>query len=175
MKNTNRGIILVGHGGLPSDFPSEQVAKLMRLEKERRRTKQEPSAEEIEIDQTLRHWPRTETSDPYKAGFEQLLSHLIPLFDGMMVKPAYNEFCTPNLTEAIEEMIALGVKHITITSTMFTPGGSHSEVEIPEEIEPLKAKYPDTTIVYAWPYNLKKVAHLLKEHIGTFDLEACEN
>ena len=175
MSRTNRGVILVGHGGLPSDFPSEQVSKLMRLEKERRRTKQEPSAEEIEIDRTLRHWPRTVTSDPYKAGLEQLLSHLSPLFDGMIVKLAYNEFCAPNLTEAIEAMIAEGVNKITVTSTMFTPGGSHSEVEIPEEIEPLKAKYPDTTIVYAWPYDLSKVAHLLKEHISAFDLHACES
>ena len=165
MNITNRGIILVGHGGLPSDFPSEQVSKLMRLEKERRRTKQKPTAEEIEIDRSLRHWPRTVQSDPYKAGLEHLLSYLSPLFDGMRVELAYNEFCTPNLTEAIEAMIAEGIKHITVASTMFTPGGSHSEIEIPEEIEPLKSKYPDTTIVYAWPYDLSKVAHLLKEHI----------
>ena len=175
MNITNRGIILVGHGGLPSDFPSELVAKLMRLEKERRRTKLEPSSEEIEIDRTLRHWPRTVESDPYKAGLEQLLSYLSPLFDGMMVKLAYNEFCAPNLTEAIEAMIAEGVKHITVASTMFTPGGSHSEIEIPEEIEPLILKYPSTTIVYAWPYDLGKVANLLKEHITSFDLHACES
>ncbi len=175
MKNTKRGIVLVGHGGLPSDFPSEQVSKLMRLEKERRRTKQEPSAEEIEIDRTLRHWPRTATSDPYKAGLEQLLSHLKPLFEGWVVKLAYNEFCAPNLTEAIEEMIAEGVKHITVASTMLTPGGSHSEVEIPEEIEPLKTKYTDITLVYAWPYDLSKIAHLFKEHISAFDLLAQEN
>jgi sirohydrochlorin cobaltochelatase len=103
MNITNRGTILVGHGELPSDFPSEQVSKLMRLEKERRCTKQDPSAEEMEIDRTLRHWPRTASSDPYKAGLEQLLSHLSPLFDGMMVNLAYNEFSAPNLTEAIEE------------------------------------------------------------------------
>jgi len=175
MDITNRGIILVGHGGLPSDFPSDQVAKLMRLEKERRRTKQEPSTEEIEIDRTLRYWPRTAESDPYKAGLEQLHTHLSPLFNGMRVKLAYNEFCAPNLTEAIEAMIAEEVRHITVASTMFTPGGSHSEIEIPEEIEPLKSKYPDTTIVYAWPYDLSKVANLLKEHITSFDLHACES
>lgn len=175
MENKNQGVVLVGHGGLPSDFPSEQVSKLMRLEKERRRTKQQPTAEEIEIDRTLRHWPRTATSDPYQAGLEQLGTHLAPLLDGKKVKLAYNEFCAPNLTEAIEDMIEQGVEHITVISTMFTPGGSHSEQEIPEELEPLQEKYADITIVYAWPYDLTKVAHLLREQINAFDVHACEN
>jgi sirohydrochlorin cobaltochelatase len=129
---------------------------------------------ELEMEQTIRQWPRTPETDPYKTGLESLASHLEPLLGGSILITAYNEFCAPNLTEAIEALITEGVKYITVASTMFTPGGSHSEQEIPDEIKPLTKKYPDITIVYAWPYDLNKVAHLLKEQICTFDLHACE-
>jgi hypothetical protein len=35
MKSAKRAVILVGHGGLPSDIPSEIVEKFMRLHKAR--------------------------------------------------------------------------------------------------------------------------------------------
>ena len=35
MKCANRAVILVGHGGLPSDIPSEIVEKFMRFHKAR--------------------------------------------------------------------------------------------------------------------------------------------
>jgi sirohydrochlorin cobaltochelatase len=51
---------------------------------------------------------------------------------------------------------------------MFTPGGSHSESEIPEELEELRKKHPNVTLTYAWPYNLAKVSKMLMEHIQQF-------
>lgn len=48
---------------------------------------------------------------------------------------AYNGFCAPTLEESVEDLIKKGATHITVTTTMFTPGGSHSEVEIPEILE----------------------------------------
>ena len=38
MKNYKRAVVLVGHGGLPSDIPSEIVEKFMRLHKARVKT-----------------------------------------------------------------------------------------------------------------------------------------
>jgi sirohydrochlorin cobaltochelatase len=51
---------------------------------------------------------------------------------------------------------------------MFTPGGSHSEIEIPEELEELRQKHPGITLTYAWPYNLGQVTKMLMEHIQQF-------
>ena len=51
---------------------------------------------------------------------------------------------------------------------MFTPGGSHSEYEIPEEMAELRKKHPGVTLTYAWPFDLGKVAEMLAAHIKQF-------
>jgi sirohydrochlorin cobaltochelatase len=51
---------------------------------------------------------------------------------------------------------------------MFTPGGSHSEIEIPEIIEQLKKEYPGVRLRYAWPFDLSVVAKLLHEQADRF-------
>ena len=78
-----------------------------------------------------------------------------PLLNGAQFGIAYNEFCGPTLPEAVEELIGKGVEQITVVSTMFTPGGSHSEFEIPEELQELRARHPDVTLNYAWPFDLR--------------------
>ena len=45
---------------------------------------------------------------------------------------AYNEFCAPTLEESVEELIKKGATHITVTTTMFTPGGSHQRLKFPK-------------------------------------------
>ena len=91
-----------------------------------------------------------------------------PLLNGAQFAIAYNEFCEPTLPEAVEELIGKGVEQITVVSTMFTPGGSHSEFEIPEELQELRARHPDVTLNYAWPFDLSQVARMLFEHIQRF-------
>ncbi|MDH4082915.1 MAG: hypothetical protein OEV99_13885 [Nitrospira sp.] len=45
--------------------------------------------------------------------------------DGQFFAIAYNEFCAPTLEESVESLIKQGATSITVTTTMFTPGGSH--------------------------------------------------
>lgn len=163
-----KGVILVGHGGIPKGYPQDLVTKLKRLEAQRRAAGQPMSPEEHELDQKIRLWPRTPETEPYQAGLEKLAAQLKPLMNGAHFSTAYNEFCTPTLSEAIEQQIAEGVKDITVVSTMFTPGGSHSELEIPEELAELRQKHPGVTLNYAWPFDLGKVAEMLNEHIKRF-------
>lgn len=171
MSDGTKGVILVGHGGIPKGFPSDLVSKLKRLEAQRRAAGKPMSEEEYELDQKIRLWPRTPEIDPYQAGLEQLATHLKPLTNGGHFSIAYNEFCTPTLEEAIEKQIADGAKDITVVSTMFTPGGSHSEYEIPEEMAELRKKHPGITLTYAWPFDLGKVAEMLAEHIQRFQAQ----
>ena len=126
------------------------------------------SPEELELDTKIRKWPRTSESDPYQAGLEALASQMKPMLNGSHFSIAYNEFCGPTLSEAVEAIIAKGAKHITIVSTMFTPGGSHSEFEIPEEMEELRKTHPGVKLNYAWPFDLNKVARMLTDHISKF-------
>jgi len=78
---------------------------------------------------------------------------------------AYNEFCAPTLEEAVEDLINQGATSITVLTTMFTPGGSHSEVEIPEILDHLRPKYPDIKLRYAWPFDLQLIAKTLTEQL----------
>ena len=168
MADLKKGIILVGHGGIPKDYPGDLVSKLKRLEAQRRAAGQPMSAEELELDTKIRTWPRTPESDPYQAGLEALGAQMKPMVNGALFSLAYNEFCGPTLQEAVEDLIKQGAGSITVVSTMFTPGGSHSEYEIPEELEELRHKHPDVTLKYAWPYNLNHVSKMLTEHIAEF-------
>jgi sirohydrochlorin cobaltochelatase len=168
MSETKKGIILVGHGGIPKDYPADLVSKLKRLEAQRRAAGQPMSAEELELDTKIRTWPRTPESDPYQAGLEALGTQMRPMVNGALFSLAYNEFCGPTLEQAVEDLIKRGAQSITIVSTMFTPGGSHSEYEIPEELEELRNQHLGVTLNYAWPYNLTQVAKMLVEHINQF-------
>ena len=79
---------------------------------------------------------------------------------------AYNEFCAPTLEEAVAEVIVAGAMEITVMSTMFTPGGSHSEIEIPETLAQLRGQHPDIVLRYAWPFDLNLVADMLVNHLN---------
>src|SRR5579883_2422710 len=50
----SRVVILVGHGGIPTDCPPAMLA----------------GAKRDELSERLRDWPRTAENDPYKPGLE---------------------------------------------------------------------------------------------------------
>ena len=82
---------------------------------------------------------------------------------------AYNEFCAPTVEEALQDMIEAGIMTITVVPSMLTPGGSHSEIEIPESLNRLRARFPHVEIRYAWPFYLPAVATMLAAPLQRFD------
>jgi len=165
METGKKGVVLVGHGGIPKDCPQELVAKLKRLEGQRRAAKLPPSQEEIDLDLRIRRWRRTPETDPYHFGLVAVAEALRPQIDGALFAIAYNEFCAPTLEEAVDDLVGKGATQITVLTTMFTPGGSHSEVEIPEILEHLRPRFPDVDLRYAWPFDLQLVAKTLAEQL----------
>lgn len=163
-----KGVILVGHGGIPKDCPQELVTRLKRLEGQRRAAGTPPSQDEIDLDRKIRRWPRTPATDPYQSGLEAVAARLRPHLDGALFAVAYNEFCAPSLEESVEELIAKGATEITVATTMFTPGGSHSELEIPEMLNHLRLRHPNVAFRYAWPFDLDRVAELMAEQVKRF-------
>ena len=168
MTTVVRGVILVGHGGIPKGCPQELITKLKRLEGQRRAAGTPMSAEEHDLDIRIRQWPRTPETDPYQSGLEAVAAQLRANLGEVFFAVAYNEFCAPTLEESVKELIKKGATHITVTTTMFTPGGSHSEIEIPEILEQLRKQYPDIVLRYAWPFDMKLIAAMLATQVKQF-------
>jgi len=175
MENPKKAVLLVGHGGLPRDIPSEIVEKFMRVHKTRIKAGGPITEQEVELDTTIRKWQRTPESDPYKSGLESLASHMEPMLKGYELKTAYNEFCYPAIEDAVDELVKKNVSEIVIVTTMITRGGSHSENEIPVELKALSLKHPNIDIQYAWPFCMKSFAEFLGEHAKSFDKELSLN
>lgn len=159
-------VMLIGHGGVPRDYPRERLARLRRLEQERQARGGPLGPEEAALDLEIRSWPRTDLSDPYRAGLEALAARLRPLLGGARLVTAYNEFCAPSIPRATADAVAAGSSLIVLVSSMMTPGGSHAEIEIPEEVERLRTQYLGVRIVYAWPFDLGAVARVMAEQVA---------
>ena len=168
METPKQAVILIGHGGLPSDIPKEVVEDFMKIHKQRIRTGTPITTKEKDLETIIRNWERTPESDPYKSGLENLASHLAPRLDGYILKTAYNEFCFPSIEQAADQLAEENVTKVILITTMITPGGSHSEEEIPEEVEALRQKHTKIDFQYAWPYDLDVFSNLLSDHIINF-------
>ncbi len=163
----SRALVFIGHGGVPIDFPREELAELKRLEGARRGGAP-ISAREEELENKLRHWPRTPESDPYQRGFERL-AEALRFQTAAPVYVAYNEFCAPSVVEAVAEAIGDGYDDLTLLTSMITPGGSHAAGEIPELVTLCRKRFDGVRIRYAWPFDPELVASFLAQHLVDFD------
>ena len=77
----------------------------MRIHKVRAKTGSKITKEEIELDRAIRMWKRTPENDTYKTGLESLASEMENYLDGYHIKTAYNEFCYPDIENAISELV----------------------------------------------------------------------
>ena len=168
MKDKKSGVILIGHGGLPSDIPKEVVEDFMKIHKQRVRAGTPITPKEKELDNVIRFWKRSPETDPYKYGLEELAEQLAPRLKDYILITAYNEFCYPSIEQAADVLAEKDITEVILITTMITPGGSHSEREIPEEVEALRLKYPKINYEYAWPYDLGIFSNLLADHIINF-------
>jgi sirohydrochlorin cobaltochelatase len=165
----SRAFVLVGHGGVPRDYPRERLTRLRGLEARRRATGAPPSSEEVALETELRHWPRTSANDPYQAGLESLATHLRPQLEPARLVLAYNEFCAPTVAEAVRELADAGVADIVVVPSMLTPGGVHAERDIPETIDALRGEFPHLSLRYAWPVAAEHLASFFADHLRQFD------
>ena len=165
------GIVLVGHGSPATDCPPEFVGEMMGLEWRKNSQPGGTSESQVQqriaqLDQKIRTWPRTDRNDPYKVGLEKLADKLKPLLNGKLFAIAYNEFCSPTLEQTVGELVRQGAERILVIPTMLTPGGLHSEKDIPRSIEEVRRLHPAVSMEYLWPFDLAAVAGLLADQIG---------
>lgn len=168
----NRIIVLAMHGTPPQDFPKKEMAELFSLRAQLKHAgsdSPEVAGKHRELDAKMRRWPRTSENDPFYAGSQELAGHL-SRETGLEVVVGFNEFCGPDMEEALDKAAAAagpGGKIVVITP-MMTRGGEHAKSEIPAEIRKAQQKYPTVEIAYAWPFEFAEVARFLASQIQQF-------
>jgi sirohydrochlorin cobaltochelatase len=169
MKTT---IVLAMHGSPPKDYPNEKLMEYMGLHHRLEALTgpaREAMAGKFQVLKTeLHNWPRTKENDPYHAASYELAKKL-ETATGNTVLVGFNEFCDPGLEEALTEAVNGGAEQIIVATPMMTPGGEHSEIDIPEAIEGVRAANPNVQIDYAWPFDLTEVAKFLALQIKKFE------
>lgn len=162
-------VVLIGHGAPATDCPPQLIGELMSLEWRGNQPdgghQHHPEGRAAELDAKIRSWPRHAGNDPYKAGLERLAAALKPLIPTELFAIGYNEFCQPSIAEAIAGVIRQGAARVVVLPTMMTPGGVHSERDIPRALDDVRRAHPEVAIDYLWPFDLASVAQLLAAHV----------
>lgn len=175
-------VILVGHGVPPSDFPRDKLVTFFQMEAGGgHHVGDDPHAHDqdeahehdeerayAELERYMREWPRTPENDPYKFSVEAIAEQLSQQ-SGHEVLVAFNEFCDPTVEDTIEAAIADGADRIILLSIMLTPGGGHSEDDIPYSISKARRAHPEIEIVYAWPYDIELITDTLTTQVKLFE------
>jgi sirohydrochlorin cobaltochelatase len=166
------GVVLIGHGSPALDCPPQWIGELMGIQHgggghghSHGGHGHAQDGRAAELDAKIRDWPRTGENDPYQRGLEQLAAALRPLLPTELFAVGYNEFCRPTVAEAIGQVAARGATRILVMPTMLTPGGVHSEIDIPNALKDIARAHPDVSIEYVWPFELGRVAALLADHV----------
>ncbi len=163
--------VLIMHGAPPQGFPREEMLELFSLHARMdsiigpERTKLEKRYHELE--EKMCRWPRTRENDPFFAASCDIAEALQKALN-CKVFIGFNEFCAPKITEAIDRAASQKPDKIIVVTPMMTPGGEHSEKDIPAAISQARGRYPKIPMVYAWPYAPEEIAGFLSEHVRRF-------
>ncbi len=164
-------VVLAMHGSPPLDYPRNELAEFFALHArfEHAPTPGRSPAYErfLELEEKIRRWPRTSGNDPFCSGSERLAAELRKA-SGREVILGYNEFCAPTLDEALSQGVEEGRDRVVVVTPMMTPGGEHSERDIPAAIARARKRHPGTEFVYAWPFPPSDVAAFLALELTKF-------
>ncbi|MEJ5253579.1 MAG: CbiX/SirB N-terminal domain-containing protein [Chthonomonadetes bacterium] len=164
-------LVIVEHGTPASDFPREKLQTLIRLERqvEAAGGEEKAPAELVsqlhQLERECRLHPRTPQNDPYNASVERIAQIIARQNRFYRVLVAHNEFCGLDVDEAIEQAVQQGATRVLVVTTMVTPGGGHSERDIPEKIERARKSHPQVKIQYIWPVSEDAIAKLFLQEI----------
>ena len=165
-------VVLAMHGMTPKDFPAEDRREYFQLRSKLGqssfsdpKTPEQHRFEELEL--KMRRWPRNEANDPFASASFALAGSLQSKL-GFDVYVGFNEFCFPDIPQALDLAVRRSARRIFVITPMVTRGGNHSEEEIPAVIAQAQKKYPDVEIAYAWPYSTDDIADFLSRHVQNF-------
>ncbi|MFX1370113.1 MAG: sirohydrochlorin chelatase [Promethearchaeota archaeon] len=163
-------VVLAMHGMPPLDFPENEVMELVRLHRALEKSGAQVSAEMKsrfgQLDKKMRAWPRTPENDPFWASSNKL-AEALQAATGLKVVVGYNEFCGPSISEALELAVSNGADRVLVVTPMMTPGGEHSEHDIPEAIELARACFTHVKFEYVWPFPVVDIVSFLTSQINS--------
>lgn len=167
-----KSIIILGtHGAPPRDFPRPEMAEFFNLHSqvEAGKTLEPGIMERYQfLENKMRQWPRTERNDPFYTASTGLAAELEKQ-TGIKVLLGFNEFCAPDISQAIDGAVGQGADNITVVTPMLTRGGNHAEIEIANIVNQAAAKHPEVRIVYAWPFETAETAGFLARQVQRFN------
>ena len=166
-------VVLAMHGVPPSDFPRQETAELfglhMRLEQGDVPEPQRAAMSQrfADLDAKMRAWPRNEQNDRFYVASQRLAQEL-ERATGYEVIVGFNEFCAPKIEQALDEAVGRGAARVVVITPMMTPGGEHSDEDIPAQIEATRQRHKDVEFAYAWPYEMSDVANFLSAQVKRY-------
>lgn len=167
-------IVLAMHGVPPADFPPQEMAEFFMLQGRLTRDFGPGRARILErhaeIESRMRNWPRNAQNDPFYAASREMAGALGKV-TGCEVVLGFNEFCAPDLKQALEEAAGKGPERIVVVTPMMTRGGEHAETEIPRLLDGFRAAHTGIQVAYAWPFEADEVARFLAQHVARFAAE----
>ncbi|MFW9910250.1 MAG: CbiX/SirB N-terminal domain-containing protein [Candidatus Thorarchaeota archaeon] len=157
-------VVLAMHGTPPKGFPEDEISELFRLHSAIERMPLDADnpmkARYQELDSKIRSFKRTPSNDPYWDASSRLAEALSKSLRWEVIV-GFNEFCAPSIETALDEAASGNPDRIIVVTPMMTPGGEHSEIDIPKAIEKSKERSPNIDIIYAWPFDVSQVADFL--------------
>jgi sirohydrochlorin cobaltochelatase len=162
-------IVLAMHGAPAKDIPSSELMEFFKLHMALEHGSAGfPAAmlhKHDEMDDKIRKWPRNAENDPFWDASHKLAEELSRITSHVVIV-GFNEFCSPSIDEALETAVLSGAHEIVVITPMMTPGGEHSEIDIPQSIERVQESHPGVSFRYAWPFDLSAVASFLAEQLS---------
>jgi sirohydrochlorin cobaltochelatase len=164
-------VVLAMHGVPPNDFPRQEMREFFelhgRMEMSPASLRPASRSRYQELEAKIKHWPRTAQNDPYHTASHEL-ARALQTEIGLEVTVGFNEFCSPDVDEALEQTVGNGAGRIIVLTTMMTRGGEHAEREIAQAVSRARTKHPGVEIIYAWPFETAGIARFLAEHVRRF-------
>ncbi|MHA2025484.1 MAG: sirohydrochlorin chelatase [Candidatus Thorarchaeota archaeon] len=161
-------IVLAMHGAPPKDYPHKDLMDFFKLHMAHDHGDdgfpQEMHHRHEELHNKMRKWPRTAETDPFWDASRRLAEELSSV-TGNEVIVGFNEFCGPSIDDALEKAVQSGADEIIVITPMMTPGGEHSEIDIPRAIKAAEGNHPQVSFRYAWPFDRNAVATFLAEQL----------
>ena len=161
-------IVLAMHGAPPNDFPEHEMAELFglhaRLERAAGPERVALERRHAGLEAKMRAWPRTPKNDPLYAGSQELAERRSQA-TGCEVIVGFNEFCAPTLDDALDQAATRVTERVVVITPMMTRGGGHSETDIPSAVRRAQDRHSRIPILYAWPFEVSKVAQFLAAQI----------
>ncbi|MFW9960040.1 MAG: sirohydrochlorin chelatase [Candidatus Thorarchaeota archaeon] len=162
-------IVLAMHGAPPKDYPSSELMEFLKLHMTLEHSvsafPQAMYSKHNDLNEKIRKWPRTKENDPFWWASHELAGELSRITRHEVIV-GFNEFCGPSIDEALENAVSLETDEVIVITPMMTPGGTHSENDIPNSIASAQERHPNVSFKYAWPFELKVVAEFLARQLS---------